>query len=171
MTTLLCATVVQAALLLSGADAAASETYADAHRAAVATGKPIVVLVSTTWCAPCQTMKRHTLPRVRANGILKRVAFAVVDPDEDSELAEQLTGGGPVPQMVMYHKTSQGWVRQKLIGGQTEEAVEQFINEGLASDEAEKKAEAAKTSKRAAADRATAHRSDPASEKKAVRKG
>ena len=71
MTTMLCATIVQTALLLTGAEATtadAPESYAEAHRAAVETGKPMVVLVSTNWCAPCQTMKRRVLPRVRATG-------------------------------------------------------------------------------------------------------
>lgn len=174
MTTMLCATVMQTVLLLAGAEAKApAETYAEAHRAAVETGKPIVVLVSTTWCAPCQTMKKRILPRVRAHGSFKKVAFAVVNPDEDSELAEQLTGGGPIPQLVMYRKTTEGWVRQKLVGGQTEEAVEDFIKEGLASDASEKQAEAkAKGSKKtAAAERATAQRPDPAIDKKAARHG
>ena len=102
---------------------------------------------------------------------MKKVAFAVVNPDEDSELAEQLTGGGPIPQLVMYRKTANGWVRQKLVGGQTEEAVEQFINEGLASDDSEKKAEAAKPAETPAAEHATAHRTDPATDDKSPRHG
>ncbi|MEN6449775.1 MAG: thioredoxin family protein [Thermoguttaceae bacterium] len=188
MTTMLCATVVQTVLLLTGAEAnapakddtpaaesraSAADSYAEAHRAAVKTGKPIVVLVSTNWCAPCQTMKKHILPHVRARGFFKRVAFAVVNPDENSELAEQLTGGGPIPQLVMFRKSPDGWVRQKLVGGQTEEAVEDFIKEGLASDDSARKSEAkAKQAKKAsAADRATAQRPDPAVEKKTPKHG
>ncbi len=173
MTTILCATIVQTALLLTGAEAtaAAAESYAEAHRTAVETGKPIVVLVSTNWCVPCQTMKRRIMPRVRTHKSFSKVAFAVVNPDEESELAEQLTGGGPIPQLVMYRKTANGWVRQKLVGGQTEEDVEKFINEGLASDESEKKAEAAKASDPPAAEHATAHRADPAADDKTTRHG
>ena len=44
----------------------------------------------------------------------------------------KLTGGGPVPQLVMYRKTPNGWLRRKLIGGQSVEAVEEFINEAVA---------------------------------------
>jgi thioredoxin-like negative regulator of GroEL len=173
MTTMLCAIVVQTALLVTAAEAttAAAESYTEAHRAAVETGKPMVVLVSTNWCAPCQTMKRRILPRVRAHGALRKVAFAVVNPDEQSELAEQLTGGGPIPQLVMYRKTADGWVRQKLVGGQSEEAVEQFINEGLASDDSEKKADVAKPPESPAAEHATAHRTDSAMDDKSPRHG
>ena len=86
-------------------------------------------------------MKRTILPRVREHGLFRKVAFAHVNPDEDAELANQLTGGGPIPQLVMFRKTSKGWMRKKLIGGQSVETVEEFIKEGLALDKAEKKAE------------------------------
>ena len=63
--------------------------------------------------------------------MFKKVAFALVNADKDSELAKELTGGGPVPQLVMYCKTDGVWKRRKLIGGQSVEQVEQFIKEGL----------------------------------------
>ncbi len=128
-------------ILATGADAAsvADETYADARRTTTETGKPMVVMVSTDWCPPCQTMKKTILPRVRERGLLKKVAFAIVNPDRDRDLAEKLTGGGPIPQLVMFRKRGDGWVRKKLVGGQNVETVEQFIAEGLAQDEADKK--------------------------------
>jgi hypothetical protein len=86
-------------------------------------------------------MKKTILPRVRAHGLLRKVAFARVNPDNDAELASQLIGGGPIPQLVMFRKTKKGWVRKALVGGQSVETVEEFINEGLASDKAEKKTE------------------------------
>jgi thioredoxin-like negative regulator of GroEL len=129
-------------VLSAGVEAAptAAETYAEAHRLTTQTGKPLVVMVSTDWCVPCQTMKKTVLPRVRERGLLRKVAFAIVNPDRDRDLAEQITDGGPVPQLVMFRKTADGWIRKKLIGGQSVETVEQFINEGLAQDEADKKA-------------------------------
>jgi hypothetical protein len=80
------------------------------------------------------------LPRVREHGLLRKVVFAMVNPDREGELANQITGGGPVPQLVMFRKTAKGWVRKKLIGGQSVETVEEFIKEGLASDKADRKA-------------------------------
>jgi thioredoxin-like negative regulator of GroEL len=137
---------MQAALMLTGAEAKPAEakpleaaTYAEAHRVTEKTGKPMVVMVGTDWCSPCQTMKKTILPRVREHGLLRRVAFAVVNPDRDGDLANQITGGGPIPQLVMFRKTPKGWVRKKLVGGQSVETVEQFINEGLASDADDKK--------------------------------
>lgn len=142
MTFLFCAAVVQSALLLTGADAPsadASETYEAAHQTTVETGKPMVVMVGTDWCGPCQAMKKTILPRVREHGLLRKVAFAMVNADRDHDLAEKLTGGGPVPQLVMFRKTADGWMRKKLVGSQSVETVEEFINDGLASDKAEKK--------------------------------
>jgi thioredoxin-like negative regulator of GroEL len=141
VTTMLCATLVQAALVLTGAEAKPIEasTYAEAHRVAEKSGKPIIVMVGTDWCSPCQMMKKTILPRVREHGLFRRVAFAVVNPDQDGKLADEITGGGPIPQLVMFRKTPKGWVRKKLVGGQSVETVEEFINEGLASDASDKK--------------------------------
>ena len=170
MPTLLCATLLQTALLLSGAETTpaaeapaakatpaaakaqpaakakeeatpAPETYSAARQDTAKTGKPMVIMVSTDWCPPCQVMKKTVLPRVREHGLLRKVAFARVNPDEDAELANQITGGGPIPQLIMFRKTKNGWVRKVLVGGQSVETVEEFIKDGLASDKAEKKAE------------------------------
>ena len=145
MTAVLCAAVLHSALILAGTETVGTETYAEAHRSTIETGMPLVVMIGTDWCPPCQTMKRTVLPRLRRRGVFKKVAFALVNPDRDGKLAEQLTGGGPVPQLVMFRKTSKGWMRRKLVGGQSEEAVERFINEGLAADRAEKSAAADQT--------------------------
>ncbi|MEN6407701.1 MAG: thioredoxin family protein [Thermoguttaceae bacterium] len=134
MTPVLLATVVHMALLAADGDG-----YAEAHRVTVETGKPMVVMVSTDWCAPCQAMKKSVIPKVREHGLLRKVAFAIVNPDHNGELAEQLTGGGPIPQLVMFRKTANGWLREKLVGGQSVEQVEEFINEGLAHDKVAKK--------------------------------
>jgi thioredoxin-like negative regulator of GroEL len=141
MTSMLLATIVQTAILATAADAtpAPADTYAEAHRRTTETGKPMVVMVSTDWCAPCQTMKKSVLPRIREHGLLRKVAFAVVNPDHDRELAERLTGGGPIPQLVMFRRTADGWMRRKLVGGQSVETVEEFIKDGLALDAADRK--------------------------------
>ena len=141
MTSMLLAAIVQTAIMAAGVEATpvSVESYTEARRTTTETGKPMVVMVGTDWCQPCQTMKKTVLPRVRERGLLKKVVFAVVNPDRDRELAEKLTGGGPIPQLVMFRKTSDGWIRKKLVGGQSVETVEQFIAEGLAQDEADKK--------------------------------
>jgi thioredoxin-like negative regulator of GroEL len=132
VTTLAIATVLHATMLAAGA-----ETYAAARRTMDESNVPMVVMVGAEWCGPCQRMKRTILPQLRQRGVLNRVAFAQVDADGEAELARKLTGGGPVPQLVMVRKTPLGWMRRKLIGAQSVEAVERFIEEGLAVHERE----------------------------------
>jgi thioredoxin-like negative regulator of GroEL len=117
------------------------ETYTEAHRATVASGKPMVVMVGADWCPPCQTMKRTILPKVRERGLLRKVAFAIVNFDRERELARKITGGGPIPQLIMFRRTANGWASKKLIGSQSVETVEQFIEGGLASTRSGKKAD------------------------------
>jgi thioredoxin-like negative regulator of GroEL len=139
MTHALCAVIMQTVLMVSPAESA--DTYAEARRQTTETGQPMVVMVGTDWCGPCQTMKRTILPKLRERGLFKRVSFACVNADQDSKLAKELTGGGPVPQLVVYRKTERGWLRHKLIGGQSVEKVEQFIKEELAQNETDRKIE------------------------------
>ena len=131
---------ILAALLQASPIAADTNSYAAARRECVESGKPMVVMVSTEWCVPCQTMKRRILPQIRKRGLFKKVSFTVVNPDHNGPLAKKLTGGGPVPQLVMYRKTLVGWKRRKLVGGQSVESVEKFINEGVALNEESNKA-------------------------------
>jgi thioredoxin-like negative regulator of GroEL len=127
-------------LSMLGAD---TDKYADAHRETAETGKPMMVMVTTTWCGPCQTMKRNVIPKLRENGSLEKVAFAIVDQDQERKLAKKLTGGGPIPQLVMYRKTTDGWRRAKLVGGQSVSSVERFIDRAVAATELEAEKQAA----------------------------
>ncbi|OHB66425.1 MAG: hypothetical protein A2V70_21255 [Planctomycetes bacterium RBG_13_63_9] len=130
MTSLVMATLLNASLLSATAD-----TYAKAHREAT-DGKPLVVFVSTQWCPPCRQMKKTVLPEVRRRGLLEKVAFAVVDPDRNRKLAQKLTGGNQaVPQLIMYRRTAKGWRRSKLVGGQTADSVQRFIQTGIAPEQ------------------------------------
>jgi thioredoxin-like negative regulator of GroEL len=104
-----------------------TETYTNAREIVTKTEQPLVILVSTDWCRPCQKMKRIILPAIHARGILKKVIFATVNPDQEKDLADRLTEGGPIPQLLLFRKTHDGWVRKKLIGEQTVESVEEFI--------------------------------------------
>jgi len=115
-----------------------AESYARAHKEMIETGKPMVVMVGTDWCGPCRKMKQVVLPEVRKRGLLQQVAFALVNADRERKLAAKLIGKGPIPQLIMFRKTPDGWRRRKLVGGQKVEKVEQFLREGIAQDEAEK---------------------------------
>ena len=69
--------------LCSAAVGADGESYADAHQATLKTGKPMLVMVSTEWCPACQFMKRRIMPRIRERGLLSRVSYANVNPDQE----------------------------------------------------------------------------------------
>ena len=127
--------LVMIALCSFAVGASDGEDYTEAHQVTVKTGKPMLVMVSTEWCPACQVMKRKVMPQIRERGMLSRVAFATVNPDQEGELSRQLIGNGPIPELVMYRKTPRGWVRRVLVGGQSVEAVEQFINQGIAADD------------------------------------
>jgi thiol-disulfide isomerase/thioredoxin len=138
MSCLTAALLLHASLLGAGGN-----SYADAHQETVETGKPLLVMVGTDWCGPCQQMKKAILPQVDKHGVLKQVAFAHVNADRQSELARKLTGGGPVPQLVMLRKTDDGWRKRKLIGGQSVDVVEKFIREAVAQNEKDQSAKSA----------------------------
>ncbi len=127
------AAVLQTALLTA---TPVQSNYTDAHRQMVETGRPIVVLVSADWCSACKVMKNSAIPQAQKRGTFDRVAFATVNTDHESKLAQELTGGGSIPQLVMYHKTASGWQRRVLIGAQSPAAIEAFINQGLPSPSA-----------------------------------
>ena len=143
--------LVMIAICSAAVGASDGDSYTDAHQASVKTGKPMLVMVSTDWCPACQVMKKRIMPQVRERGLLSRISFATVDPDQEGELAHQLIGSGPIPELVMYRKTPRGWIRRVLIGAQSVEGVEQFINQGsVADDDAPKGTEAAEKAKTAA---------------------
>ncbi len=141
----LLAGVMSLAFIVSetGSDASETEsdreTYAVAYRAIAKSGRPMVVMVGTDWCPPCRAMKGQVLPELRKRRWFRKIVFARVNAESEAGLAKRLTGGGPVPQLVMFRKTEKGWVRRKLIGGQPVEVVERFIEQGIALDEADKR--------------------------------
>jgi thiol-disulfide isomerase/thioredoxin len=122
--------VLQAALL-----ATAGETYSEAHKATTEKGCPLVVVVGASWCPACQQMKESVIPEVKRHGLLRNVAFAQVDLDEERELGAELTDGGPIPQIVVYRKTPLGWLLRRMIGGHDVKSVEEFIVKGIDADE------------------------------------
>jgi len=101
----------------------------------------MVIMVGADWCPACQTMERFVLPEIQRRGILRRVAFAIVNVDRERELSQALTSGGPIPQLLMYRRTSAGWRLRRLIGGQSVETVESFIDEGVRLNDDEKLAQ------------------------------
>ena len=130
MMNLALAAVVQTALF---AATPVPATYSEAHRQMTESGRPIVVLVGADWCPACKVMKNTALPQAQQRGALDKVAFAEVNTDHEGALARELTGGGSIPQLVMFHKTNSGWQRRVLVGAQSPAAIATFINQGVGS--------------------------------------
>ena len=133
MINLAMAVMLQAGMVSAEPVALKAETlsYTDAYAQSQAGDKPLVVLVGADWCPACVQMKKSTLPQVAQNGIFKDVAFTVVDTDREGDIARQVMEGGSIPQLIMYHKTSDGWKRERLMGGQSPTAVISFLRRGV----------------------------------------
>ncbi|MBN1909654.1 MAG: thioredoxin family protein [Pirellulales bacterium] len=112
------------------------DSYAEARRKTTETGRPMVILVGADWCPACVEMKKNVVPKVRHRGLFGKVAYAFVNLDKNRKLGRELTEGGPIPQIIMFRKTPEGWRRRSLVGGQTPEAIEAFVKEGIQLDEA-----------------------------------
>ena len=125
MTSLALTAVLHAAIVATG-----SHNYAEAHRLTAETGRPLVVLVGADWCPACQVMKNSTMPGL-AQGVLNKVAFAVVNTDQESAIAQQIMTPGVIPQLVMYRKTITGWRRDALVGAHSSQEIETFLLGGL----------------------------------------
>ncbi len=120
--------------------ASGSDSYADAYRQTTETGRPMVVLVSAEWCGACKTMERDVIPKVRQQPLFRRISFARVDLDRQRTLGRKLTRGGPIPQLLMFRRTGDGWRLSRLRGGQNVRTVEAFIDQGLQRDAEAKQA-------------------------------
>jgi len=130
MSLALAAVVVQVVAM-----APAAETYAEAHKVTTETGRPLLVLVGADWCPACQELKNQVIPQLRKGGVLRKVAFAIVNLDKEQELGSKLTGDGPIPQLLLFRRTSDGWRVRQLIGGHDVEAVKSFVAEGVKADQ------------------------------------
>ena len=123
--------LVLAAMLQASVLSAEPLSYDEAFEASQAEGKPLVVLVGADWCGACRVMKNSALPQVAKDGVFQEVAFTMVDTDKDQALAKQVMDPGSIPQLIMYHKTADGWRRSKLVGAQSPTSTISFLRRGI----------------------------------------
>jgi len=120
-------TGITLAALLQFSVLSADASYAEAHRAMMETGRPMVILIGAEWCPACRTMKQSVTPAVARDGGFDEATFTVVDTDQQPELARKLMKGNSIPQLVVYRKTAKGWRINRLVGAQSAATVEQVV--------------------------------------------
>ena len=101
--------------------------YTTAFERAQSGDKPLLVLVTATWCPPCQVMKNSTIPQLMQKQAFKDCHWAAVDFDAEHDIAMQLTEGKGVPQLIMFEKRDGKWVRRRIAGYKDANTVEAFM--------------------------------------------
>ena len=101
--------------------------YRTAYHRAKEGEKPLLVLVTAEWCPPCQMMKKTTFPKLMEKKAFANFNFSKVDLDKEEALGRQLMGNQGIPQLIMFEKQGDQWVRRNLVGIQTPEAIEAFM--------------------------------------------
>lgn len=98
-------------------------SYREAIAAGEKEGKPVVIVVGSSWCPPCQRLKQTI---VSMND--RSVILAYVDIESDKEVANALMEGSTIPQLIIYRKDHIGWRRVRTIGIATKERVAEMLN-------------------------------------------
>jgi thiol:disulfide interchange protein len=101
--------------------------YRTAYHQAKEGEKPLLVLVTADWCPPCQIMKRTTLPELIEKKAFENFHFSKVDLDKEEALGRQLMGNQGIPQLIMFEKQGDKWIKRNLVGIQTVEQVKAFM--------------------------------------------
>jgi thiol:disulfide interchange protein len=102
-------------------------SYKTAYKRAQAGDKPLLVLITAQWCPPCQVMKKTTIPELMKKDAFKQFHYATVDLDLEPTVGRQLIGDRGVPQLIMFEKRDDKWIRRYLRGMQTPQTVETFV--------------------------------------------
>jgi thioredoxin-like negative regulator of GroEL len=109
-----------------------AQDYAEAYRDSVSKQKPLLVVVGAPWCPACNSLKDSTILPMAETGELDGVSLAMINRDEDPELAQKLTGGEPlIPQIILYTPEQGKWKRQKLMGFQSKQPIRSLLRRAL----------------------------------------
>jgi thioredoxin-like negative regulator of GroEL len=108
------------------------QNYEEAYKQSISEHKPLMVVVGAPWCPACNVLKETTIRSMAQTGELDDVSLAVVNRDEDPELAKKLTAGERMlPQIIVYTNDHGSWKRRKLLGFQPKQPVRQLIRRAL----------------------------------------
>jgi len=104
---------------------AAHNGYAAAYRRAEAGGVPMVILIGADWCGAC-TATKTTIGKIDPK-LHGQIAYGYIDVDKHSKLAKNLSGGGPIPQLIAFWRTKAGWIRSVFVGSHTVKTTEAVL--------------------------------------------
>ena len=91
-----------------------------------------MVVVGAPWCPACNVLKETTIKSMAQTGELDNVSLALINRDEDPELATKLTEGERMlPQIIVYTPSQGQWQRRKLMGYQPKQPVRKLIRRAL----------------------------------------
>ena len=99
--------------------------YEEALAKADKSNKPLIVVVSASWCGPCKVQKATITGMEKSE--LKDTVITVVDVDERPDLAKSLMDGSTVPQVVMFDRSGQGWKRVRAVGVQAKDRILEML--------------------------------------------
>lgn len=107
--------------------------YSFAFRQSIETQQPLVVIVGAQWCPACRKLENEVIPQIKEMGLLKRISLAIVDYDAETKIAQQLTRGGPIPQVLVFWKQDNVWKSDRLVGYPSQKAVLSFVQSAVAA--------------------------------------
>jgi thiol-disulfide isomerase/thioredoxin len=116
-------------VMASAVNAQQPVNYKTAYKRAQSGDKPLLVLITAKWCPPCQVMKKTTIPELMKKEAFQKFHYATVDLDLEPTVARQLIGDRGVPQLIMFEKRDDKWIRRYLRGMQTPQTVEAFVGQ------------------------------------------
>ncbi len=133
--TLLLALITVTSLALAGEFPKGSPDFktssASAQSAAKEGHKPIILVFSAAWCAPCQAMKHDVYPSAAVKAYHDKFVWAYLDVDDPSnEAAAEKYGVSSIPHIQFLN--AEGKAIDKQVGGDSPQAFAKKLKSVLA---------------------------------------
>ena len=93
-----------------------------------ALNRPTLILVSASWCGPCQKLKKNTVMPMKLGGELDGTTVLILDYDKDRKSCKNLMTGTSVPQLIYVYKDGDQWKHKTTKGYKTQAQLKAFLN-------------------------------------------
>jgi thiol-disulfide isomerase/thioredoxin len=101
--------------------------YASAAKNSRDTGRNLIVLVSASWCGPCNQLKSDIAKADNEDTLPKGVNIAVVD--YNSDIGKKLSVSNSIPQLIRFERKQDGkWYKSSSIGYLSPSKFKEFCN-------------------------------------------